>query len=129
GFAAHVRQREKTGGHENRAERHHPAPAADVDHTAHRVRDKAHSEQRDGEAEEDEAAAPPRVPADRTREDAEAVVARSPGGDLRDAEREHRAHHGITESRAPSGALFRAQCGVHEATPVTTTVSEPSQTR
>ena len=82
--------------------------AVPVDGAADRARDDAHGEQGDGEAEEDEAPAPARVLADRPRQHAEAVVARSPGGDLGDAERDDRAHHRIGEPRPPAGARGRA---------------------
>ena len=104
-FAADLRQREEPGGHEDGAERHHRARATAVDGTADGRRHEAHRQHRHGEAEEDEAAAPSRVPPDRPCEDSEAVVAGPPGGDLRDAQREDRADHGVAESRVPAGAV------------------------
>jgi hypothetical protein len=114
-----VRQRKKTGRYGNGAERHHRARPVAVDRTANSTRNDAHREQRDGKAEKDEAAAPTRVPTDRPREDSEAVVAGSPGGDLREAQGENRAHHGIAKSRAPAGALVRVRCVTHKPRPAT----------
>ena len=119
-FAAHLRQREEAEGHQGGAERHHGSRASAVDRATHGTRDEAHDEQRHGEAEEDEPAAPARVPTDRAGEDSEAVEARPPRRDLREAEREDGAHHGVAEPRAPSGARVRAGCGTHEARRVTT---------
>src|SRR5262249_59378907 len=42
-----------------------------------------------------------------TRQHAEAVVARPPRGDLRDAERQNGDQHGIGDARVPAGARGR----------------------
>jgi hypothetical protein len=55
------------------------------------------------------------------REDSEAVVAGSPGPDLRDAQGENRAHHGIAKSREASGALVSVRCVTHKPRPATRT--------
>src|SRR4029453_15167906 len=77
-------------------------PAVPNDPAPSCARYDAHREQGDGEAQEDEAPAPAGVLADRPREDAEAVVAGPPGGDLGDAERKDRSPHRIGKPSRPS---------------------------
>src|SRR5207247_7398504 len=85
----------------DRAERHHRPRSVPIDGAADRGRHDAHDEEGDGEAEEDEAAAPAGVVADRLGQHTEAVVARAPDGDLGDAERADRDQHRVGEASAP----------------------------
>ena len=92
---AHQRQRVEAGRYQQRADRHHAARAVAVDGAARPCRHRAHREQRRREAEIHQAGAPASVGGDRAGQNAQGIVARAPGRDLRDAERADRGQHRV----------------------------------
>ena len=100
---AHLREREEPCRYDDRADRHHHACTDPIDEPADPRRDEAHDEERDAEAEKDRGHRPSGLGDDRLREDAETVVARAPGRDLRNSERVDGDDHGVAPpSAAPS---------------------------
>ena len=98
---AHLREREEPRRYDDRADRHHRAGADPIDEPADPRRDEAHDEERDAEAEKDRGHGPSGLRDDRLRQDAEAVVARAPGRDLREPKRIDGDGHGVRPPSRP----------------------------
>ena len=94
-LVAHLREREEPCRYDDRADRHHRPRTNPIDEPADPRRDEAHHEERDAEAEKDRGHGPSGLGDDRLRQDAETVVARAPGRDLRNTKRIDGDDHGV----------------------------------